>query len=187
MGHHQLYELPPAKTLAHSNGKIPENFTRESREEYIKRLETALMAHYFVTNDVVRIPACHQAVINGKPVKLGAHAFTVLVLLAEMAINSPGDFASTEALIRAIKCAQRRLGALKISWLEPTDDDIFKAVSEIRLKLDKAGLDESLIESERGYGYRLSTPGFNILIDPSVSIFGGAPPPLPTLRGESRG
>jgi hypothetical protein len=151
---------------------MPEEISKTGRDERIKREEAALAKHGFATNDLVRIPGRHLAKINGRFVKLGDHAFTVLVLLAEQAIKSTGEYVSTEALIVAIKRGYRRLGALEMSWVEPTGEGVHRAVCQIRVALKKAGLDDSLLELVRGQGYRLNTPAFNILIDPAMGISG---------------
>ena len=149
---------------------MPEEISKSGRDERIKREEAALTKHDFVTNDLVRIPGRHLAKINGRFVKLGDHAFTVLVLLAEQAMKPSGEYVSTEALILAIKNGGRRLGALRMSWVEPTAEGVHKAVCQIRVALKKAGLDDSILELVRGQGYRLNTPAFNILIDPALGI-----------------
>ena len=137
----------------------------------LERQEAALSKHGFRHNYIVRLAAYQLPRINTKPLeKLSNHGLIVLLLLAERAIENPGAYISTEALIRAIKSCERRLGDLEMSWVGPTAEGVHKAVCQIRLAIKKARLDKSLLEGLRGQGYRLSAPELNIMIDPILRI-----------------
>ena len=143
------------------------------------------MKNGFGTNDLLRVAGRHLARINGRFVKFGDHAFAVLVLLAEQALHSPGEYVTTEDLMVVIQKYQARLGALGMSWLAPTQAGVHKAVCQIRAALHKARLDDSLVELARGHGYRLNTPPGNILIDPAMRLSGGSGE-APGMHGDNQ-
>jgi DNA-binding winged helix-turn-helix (wHTH) protein len=158
-----MKQIPPRK-----------DFSKSGRDEQFLHEEATLSKLGFVTNDLVRIAGRRLAKVNGKDVKLGDHAFTVLVLLAEHGIKSPGGYVSMDGLLLAIGNSKRRLGELGMSWVEPTPAAVYRAVCQLRSALTAVGLDESVIDSGRGLGYRLNTPATNILIDPALGISTGS-------------
>lgn len=122
----------------------------------------------FRTNDILSL-AWHQPTrVNGKSITLGSHAFSVLLLLAARAIESPGDFFETDAIVGAIQRNRRLLGEFHLSWDSPTASQVHTAVYDLRRALRNKGLTPSLIESARprSRGYRLSLPAMNIITDP---------------------
>jgi len=138
----------------------------------VEQQEAALSKYGFTHNAIVRLATHQLPRVNTKPLKkLSNHGFIVLLVLAEQAIENPGAYVSTEALVRAIKSRERRLGDMGMSWVEPTVEEMHKAACQIRLALKKAGIDDSLLEGLRGQGYRLSTPLMNIIIDQALRIF----------------
>jgi len=146
------------------------NFGKEAR---LKQNEAALAQFRFLANDLVLLCGRHAVRVNATPLKLGSHAFTMLVLLAERALTPSGELFATEDVISTLERSRRRLGALGLSWGNPTDLSIFKAVCALRAALTRAGLNPRLVESVRGQGYRLNTPAMNVLVDPAVRISSG--------------
>jgi DNA-binding winged helix-turn-helix (wHTH) protein len=153
---------------------MPEESFGQDNEAYIKIREAALDRHDFATNDIVVIAGRGAARVNSRHVRLSAHAFVILVLLVEFAIKCPGKYITTEGLIIAIKSANRRLGTLGMSWVEPLPSGVHRAIYQLRAALTRAGLDnESLIELTRAQGYRLNTPAINLVIDPAMRLSDG--------------
>lgn len=139
-----------------------------STPDHLRFLERQLAAqqkHGLLTNSIVRIAGRQHPSVNGKPLKLTLHAFTVLLLLAARAIESPGDFFSTEDIVKEIETRGDLLGELELSWQKPTGGEVHSAVSALRKTLAKQRLNRNLIESVPGKGYRLSTPAMNIVTD----------------------
>ena len=134
-------------------------------QRFLEQQLAAQERYNLLTNDIVKISGRQPPRVNGKPLALKTHARTVLLFLATQAIDHPGDYFSTDDIVLAIERRGRALGELKMSWNQPTPGQIFSAVSQLRSALGKNRLNENLVESVRGKGYRLSTPAMNILYD----------------------
>jgi DNA-binding winged helix-turn-helix (wHTH) protein len=136
-------------------------------QRFLERQLASFEKFHFRTNDILSL-AWHQPVrVNGKQLKLGTRAFTVLLLLAARAVKSPGDFFETDALVGAIERKARILGDLHLSWDRPSPPQVHAAVCDLRRVLRRKRLTVSLIESARwrSGGYRLSIPPMNIITD----------------------
>ena len=149
---------------------MSEHHFKAGKAEQLKSAEAALTKHGFTTNDIIMIPGRLRVSVNGIRLKLGDHAFSLLLLLAERTLTAPGDYVATAAAIRAIESNQGRLGALEMSWMHPTGESVHRAVCELRAALKKEKLNQALVELVRGEGYRLNTPAENIWIAPSLGI-----------------
>lgn len=149
--------LPPASD--------PEASGKPDDLRFIERQESAHLKHDFATNDIVRASVRQAPRVNGRPLELGTHGLTLLLLLAGRAKKAQGDFLSTEEIVQALDYERRTLGEMGISWETPTKGSVYSAVAEIRMMLLKSGLNGNLIELVSGKGYRLSTPAMNIIID----------------------
>jgi DNA-binding response OmpR family regulator len=153
-----LPSIPPPASEPEPSGK-PDDL------RFIERLEVAQLKHDFATNDIVRASLRQAPRVNGRPLDLGTHGLTLLLLLAARAKRIQGDFLSTEEIVLALEHERRTLGAMRMSWETPTKASVYSAVTEIRAALEKNGLNGNLIELVTGKGYRLSTPAMNIIID----------------------
>lgn len=149
-----------------NNQRTPTNMTPKSDSaRYLARQEAAQQKHGYLTNDIVNISWHQPPRVNGRPLKLSTHGLTALLLLAERAVEFPGDYVPTEDIILAIEKGKRLLGNLKMSWNNPTPNQVHAAVNNVRRAIRKTGLNPDLVESVQGKGYRLSTPAMNIVIN----------------------
>jgi DNA-binding winged helix-turn-helix (wHTH) protein len=133
--------------------------------QFRERLLAAKLKHHFQSTYFVRLVEQHPPTVQDTPLKLNPHAYVLLLILAQRAIVAPGAYATTEALILAIKKCEPFLGKLGLSWQQPTAAHVYEAVCEIRRALKKNKLKDDLLEYVRGQGYRLPTPAMSIEID----------------------
>ena len=132
----------------------------------IERQRAALTKHQFRTNDLVQFSDYFFVQINGTPLLgLKSHDRTVLLILAQHAINMPGAPVATKEIVRAITDGNDWLARRGMSWSTPTAEEVHRAVCRVRGALWRKGLNPALIQSVAGPGYRLNTPAMNVTID----------------------
>jgi two-component system response regulator CpxR len=102
-------------------------------------------SHLAQAGDVQLDARSRQVSANGKPLRLTGTEFELLRCL----INAPGEVVTRESLCK------KALGR----GLLPYDRSIDTHISNLRRKLDDAGVDNPSIQSQRGVGYRLLTDG----------------------------
>jgi DNA-binding response OmpR family regulator len=100
-------------------------------------------SHLIQAGDIELDTRSRQVKANGEPLRLTGTEFEMLHCL----MKAPGDVVSRETLSRDA------LGR----GLLPYDRSIDTHISNVRRKLDDAGVDNPTIQNQRGVGYRLLT------------------------------
>jgi hypothetical protein len=135
----------------------------------------------FFTNDVVEIRGRigskdnRDLKINGRPsFKLDRREHTVLLILAHFARYAArakqagkkqlASFLPVSAIVATLIRLTDEGGLLAGRWPYPTYTDVYRCVNKLRSRLLKAGFNSNFIESNRGAGYRISTPVTNLIL-----------------------
>jgi hypothetical protein len=142
--------------------------------EFLRLLQQQLAAlekYRFLTNSILMLHWHQPSSVNNEPLDIGTRAFTMLLLLAGRALESPGDYLESNAIVEAVERRARLLGDLGLSWHQPTQQQVHSAMSELRLAFRSEAAGHAFIESapRQGKGYRLSTPNVNIIPDEPTS------------------
>ncbi len=129
--------------------------------------------HTLKTNDIVTLHGgpgrsdTRSLSINGSgPIGLARREFLFLLVLFRHR-KSHGQFLSMEKILNLlILLKEEELGAGFASfWIDPTPEDVFRIVRELRAKIAEAGHNAKLLENSHGAGYRLSTASCNVVVE----------------------
>lgn len=125
---------------------VAEAWWRDRQRRWIVR-------HRFLTNDLVQLTGTTLEV-NSVPIKLrGPREVALMRALVMEARRGSGRFLLVDELAQALRVTAEAAAAVQ------------RAVSDVRLKLEGAGLSPGLIETSQGkdgLGYRLSTAPMNL-------------------------
>lgn len=161
------------------NTKLNREALRHIARLEAAHLEAALAEHPYATNDIVRIGLTAPPMVSSRALtKVSAHGWAFFYVLAVGAIEAPGAYIPTSSILSRIVAIDPLLSKLGKSWLNPTEDQVYSAVLNIRQTLKQKKLNHDLVQRFKQHGYRLSTPALNIIIDVPRILAGSSPSPF---------